>query len=134
MTKKRQKTQEHDRIIANSLLGKIVSLYKTSDRPTSEVLSQIVDVWVRKNLSAGNNISLSQVHSWPSRQQREKGNNKNIQTQAEFSETLLLVQCVRDCFLCLICKQVSCDIPGLCQQEYFSYICFHISTNVLDIS
>lgn len=52
MTKKRQKTQEHDRIIANSLLGKIVSLYKTSDRPTSEVLSQIVDVWVRKNLSA----------------------------------------------------------------------------------
>ncbi|XP_031589287.1 V-type proton ATPase subunit C 1-B-like isoform X1 [Oreochromis aureus] len=29
---------------------------------------------------------------------------------------------------------VSCDIPGLCQQEYFSYICFHISTNVLDIS
>ncbi|XP_071327378.1 V-type proton ATPase subunit C 1-B isoform X3 [Trachinotus anak] len=30
--------------------------------------------------------------------------------------------------------QVSCDIPGLCQQEYFSYICFHINTNVLEIS
>ncbi|XP_022606899.1 V-type proton ATPase subunit C 1-B-like [Seriola dumerili] len=29
---------------------------------------------------------------------------------------------------------VSCDIPGLCQQEYFSYICFHINTNVLEIS
>ncbi|XP_069016570.1 V-type proton ATPase subunit C 1-B-like [Embiotoca jacksoni] len=29
---------------------------------------------------------------------------------------------------------VSCDIPGLSQQEYFSYICFHISTNVLEIS
>uniref|UniRef100_A0A3B5AYB8 V-type proton ATPase subunit C n=1 Tax=Stegastes partitus TaxID=144197 RepID=A0A3B5AYB8_9TELE len=29
---------------------------------------------------------------------------------------------------------VSCDIPGLCQQEYFSYICFHISTNVLEMS
>ncbi|XP_051813195.1 V-type proton ATPase subunit C 1-B-like [Acanthochromis polyacanthus] len=29
---------------------------------------------------------------------------------------------------------VSCDIPGLFQQEYFSYICFHISTNVLETS
>ncbi|XP_023129969.2 V-type proton ATPase subunit C 1-B isoform X2 [Amphiprion ocellaris] len=29
---------------------------------------------------------------------------------------------------------VSCDIPGLCQQEYFSYICFHVSTNVLEMS
>ncbi|XP_028250436.1 V-type proton ATPase subunit C 1-B [Parambassis ranga] len=29
---------------------------------------------------------------------------------------------------------VSCDIPGLSQQEYLSYICFHIGTNVLDIS
>ncbi|XP_070699037.1 V-type proton ATPase subunit C 1-B [Pempheris klunzingeri] len=29
---------------------------------------------------------------------------------------------------------VSSDIPGLCQQEYFSYICFHINTNVLEIS
>ncbi|GLD56343.1 V-type proton ATPase subunit C 1-B-like protein [Lates japonicus] len=29
---------------------------------------------------------------------------------------------------------VSCDIPGLSQQEYFSYICFHINTNVLEIS
>uniref|UniRef100_M4AVS9 V-type proton ATPase subunit C n=1 Tax=Xiphophorus maculatus TaxID=8083 RepID=M4AVS9_XIPMA len=26
-------------------------------------------------------------------------------------------------------KEVSCDIPGLCQQEYSSYICFHIGTN-----
>ncbi|MED6260838.1 hypothetical protein ATANTOWER_030037 [Ataeniobius toweri] len=31
-------------------------------------------------------------------------------------------------------KEVSCDIPGLCQQEYSSYICFHISTNMLEIS
>ncbi|XP_041810212.1 V-type proton ATPase subunit C 1-B-like [Chelmon rostratus] len=30
--------------------------------------------------------------------------------------------------------QVSSDIPGLCQQEYFSYICFHVSTNLLEIS
>ncbi|XP_044021857.1 V-type proton ATPase subunit C 1-B isoform X2 [Siniperca chuatsi] len=30
--------------------------------------------------------------------------------------------------------QVSCDIPGLSQQEYFSYICFHININVLEIS
>uniref|UniRef100_A0A3P9NA27 V-type proton ATPase subunit C n=1 Tax=Poecilia reticulata TaxID=8081 RepID=A0A3P9NA27_POERE len=29
---------------------------------------------------------------------------------------------------------VSCDIPGLCQQEYSSYICFHISTSMLEIS
>ncbi|XP_029350154.1 V-type proton ATPase subunit C 1-B [Echeneis naucrates] len=29
---------------------------------------------------------------------------------------------------------VSCDIPGLCQQEYFSYICFNINTNMLEIS
>ncbi|XP_051249467.1 V-type proton ATPase subunit C 1-B [Dicentrarchus labrax] len=29
---------------------------------------------------------------------------------------------------------VSSDIPGLCQQEYFSYICFHINTNVLEVS
>ncbi|AWP16950.1 putative V-type proton ATPase subunit C 2 [Scophthalmus maximus] len=29
---------------------------------------------------------------------------------------------------------VSCDIPGLCQQEYFSYICFDINTNVLETS
>uniref|UniRef100_A0A3B5Q9G9 V-type proton ATPase subunit C n=1 Tax=Xiphophorus maculatus TaxID=8083 RepID=A0A3B5Q9G9_XIPMA len=29
---------------------------------------------------------------------------------------------------------VSCDIPGLCQQEYSSYICFHIGTNMLEIS
>ncbi|XP_038584026.1 V-type proton ATPase subunit C 1-B [Micropterus salmoides] len=29
---------------------------------------------------------------------------------------------------------VSCDIPGLIQQEYCSYICFHINTNVLEIS
>ncbi|KAK2826396.1 hypothetical protein Q5P01_020610 [Channa striata] len=29
---------------------------------------------------------------------------------------------------------VNCDIPGLWQQEYFSYICFQISTNVLDYS
>ncbi|XP_044021856.1 V-type proton ATPase subunit C 1-B isoform X1 [Siniperca chuatsi] len=29
---------------------------------------------------------------------------------------------------------VSCDIPGLSQQEYFSYICFHININVLEIS
>ncbi|KAM6912844.1 V-type proton ATPase subunit C 1-B-like [Xenentodon cancila] len=27
-----------------------------------------------------------------------------------------------------------CDIPGLCQQEYSSYICFHINTNMLEIS
>uniref|UniRef100_A0A3Q2P609 V-type proton ATPase subunit C n=1 Tax=Fundulus heteroclitus TaxID=8078 RepID=A0A3Q2P609_FUNHE len=31
-------------------------------------------------------------------------------------------------------KEVSCDIPGLCQQEYSSYICFHISTGMLEIS
>ncbi|XP_078133615.1 V-type proton ATPase subunit C 1-B-like [Sander vitreus] len=30
--------------------------------------------------------------------------------------------------------QVSCDIPGLCQYEYLSYICFHINTNLLEIS
>ncbi|XP_013864792.1 V-type proton ATPase subunit C 1-B [Austrofundulus limnaeus] len=29
---------------------------------------------------------------------------------------------------------VGCDIPGLCQQDYSSYICFHISTTVLEIS
>ncbi|KAK7904506.1 hypothetical protein WMY93_017113 [Mugilogobius chulae] len=29
---------------------------------------------------------------------------------------------------------VSCDIPGLCQQEYFSYISFHINTSVLELS
>ncbi|KAM7376612.1 hypothetical protein PAMP_006335 [Pampus punctatissimus] len=29
---------------------------------------------------------------------------------------------------------VSCDISGLCQQEYFSCICFHIHTNMLEIS
>ncbi|XP_032402143.1 V-type proton ATPase subunit C 1-B [Xiphophorus hellerii] len=31
-------------------------------------------------------------------------------------------------------KEMSCDIPGLCQQEYSSYICFHIGTNMLEIS
>uniref|UniRef100_A0A672HSS2 V-type proton ATPase subunit C n=1 Tax=Salarias fasciatus TaxID=181472 RepID=A0A672HSS2_SALFA len=31
-------------------------------------------------------------------------------------------------------KDVSCDIPGLSQQEYFSYVCFHISTSMLEIS
>uniref|UniRef100_A0A7N6AET0 V-type proton ATPase subunit C n=1 Tax=Anabas testudineus TaxID=64144 RepID=A0A7N6AET0_ANATE len=31
-------------------------------------------------------------------------------------------------------KDVNCDIPGLLQQEYFSYISFQISTNVLDYS
>uniref|UniRef100_A0A8C6VWE6 V-type proton ATPase subunit C n=1 Tax=Nothobranchius furzeri TaxID=105023 RepID=A0A8C6VWE6_NOTFU len=31
-------------------------------------------------------------------------------------------------------KDVSYDIPGLCQQDYSSYICFHISTSVLEIS
>ncbi|XP_032356505.1 V-type proton ATPase subunit C 1-B [Etheostoma spectabile] len=30
--------------------------------------------------------------------------------------------------------EVSCDIPGLCQHEYLSYICFHINTNLLEIS
>ncbi|XP_059209685.1 V-type proton ATPase subunit C 1-B [Centropristis striata] len=29
---------------------------------------------------------------------------------------------------------VSCDIPGLCPQEYFSYICFHVNTNLLELS
>ncbi|XP_050934123.1 V-type proton ATPase subunit C 1-B [Lates calcarifer] len=29
---------------------------------------------------------------------------------------------------------VNCDIPGLSQQEYFSYICFYINTNLLEIS
>ncbi|KAM9341191.1 V-type proton ATPase subunit C 1-B [Symphorus nematophorus] len=29
---------------------------------------------------------------------------------------------------------VSSDIPGLCQQEYSSYICFHINTSMLEIS
>ncbi|KAJ0062845.1 hypothetical protein NL108_008129 [Boleophthalmus pectinirostris] len=29
---------------------------------------------------------------------------------------------------------VSCDIPGLSQQEYFSYISFHINTTVLELS
>ncbi|XP_019940410.2 V-type proton ATPase subunit C 1-B [Paralichthys olivaceus] len=29
---------------------------------------------------------------------------------------------------------VNCDIPGLCQQDYFSYICFDINTSVLEIS
>ncbi|XP_042357248.1 V-type proton ATPase subunit C 1-B [Plectropomus leopardus] len=30
--------------------------------------------------------------------------------------------------------QIKCEIPGLCQQEYFSYICFSVNTNVLEIS
>ncbi|XP_049452882.1 V-type proton ATPase subunit C 1-B [Epinephelus fuscoguttatus] len=30
--------------------------------------------------------------------------------------------------------QVSCEIPGLCQQEYFSYVCFHVNTSVLEAS
>ncbi|KAM3595197.1 uncharacterized protein V6R79_019926 [Siganus canaliculatus] len=30
--------------------------------------------------------------------------------------------------------QTCSDIPGLCQQEYFSYICFHINTTVLETS
>nr|XP_057946416.1 V-type proton ATPase subunit C 1-B [Doryrhamphus excisus] len=29
---------------------------------------------------------------------------------------------------------VTCDIPGLSQQDYFSYICFHINTNMLELS
>ncbi|XP_062253647.1 V-type proton ATPase subunit C 1-B [Platichthys flesus] len=29
---------------------------------------------------------------------------------------------------------VNCDIPGLCQQEYFSYICFGINTSIVEIS
>ncbi|XP_055087087.1 V-type proton ATPase subunit C 1-B [Periophthalmus magnuspinnatus] len=29
---------------------------------------------------------------------------------------------------------LSCDIPGLSQQEYFSYISFHINTTVLELS
>ncbi|KAL7379878.1 hypothetical protein ABVT39_007663 [Epinephelus coioides] len=29
---------------------------------------------------------------------------------------------------------VSCEIPGLCQQEYFSYVCFHVNTSVLEAS
>ncbi|KAM7403987.1 hypothetical protein PAMA_004416 [Pampus argenteus] len=29
---------------------------------------------------------------------------------------------------------VSCDVSGLCQPEYFSCICFHIHTNMLEIS
>ncbi|XP_061157858.1 V-type proton ATPase subunit C 1-A-like [Syngnathus typhle] len=29
---------------------------------------------------------------------------------------------------------VTCDIPGLFQQEYFSYICFYVNTNMLDFS
>ncbi|TWW71658.1 V-type proton ATPase subunit C 2 [Takifugu flavidus] len=28
-------------------------------------------------------------------------------------------------------REVGSDIPGLCGQEYLSYICFHINTNVL---
>ncbi|XP_047467343.1 V-type proton ATPase subunit C 1-B [Mugil cephalus] len=31
-------------------------------------------------------------------------------------------------------KDVSCDIPGLCQQEFFSCICFQISTSMLEVS
>lgn len=31
-------------------------------------------------------------------------------------------------------SEVGCDIPGLCQHEYFSYISFHINTNVLELS
>ncbi|XP_028995325.1 V-type proton ATPase subunit C 1-B [Betta splendens] len=32
-----------------------------------------------------------------------------------------------------VCKtDVNCDIPGIMQQEYFAYICFQISTNMLD--
>ncbi|XP_034713344.1 V-type proton ATPase subunit C 1-B [Etheostoma cragini] len=30
--------------------------------------------------------------------------------------------------------EVSCDIPGLCQHEYLSYVCFHINTNLLEVS
>ncbi|XP_062296464.1 V-type proton ATPase subunit C 1-B [Scomber scombrus] len=30
-------------------------------------------------------------------------------------------------------KDVSCEIPGISQQEYFSYICFHIHTNMMEI-
>ncbi|KAF3844606.1 hypothetical protein F7725_007769, partial [Dissostichus mawsoni] len=30
--------------------------------------------------------------------------------------------------------QVSFDIPGLCQPEYLSYICFYINTNLLELS
>ncbi|XP_077432097.1 V-type proton ATPase subunit C 1-B-like [Vanacampus margaritifer] len=29
---------------------------------------------------------------------------------------------------------VTCDIPGLCQQDYFSYICFHVNINMQDFS
>ncbi|KAM9777547.1 V-type proton ATPase subunit C 1-B-like [Neosynchiropus ocellatus] len=29
--------------------------------------------------------------------------------------------------------EVSCDIPGLCPQEYFSYVCYHVNTAVLDV-
>ncbi|XP_074516405.1 V-type proton ATPase subunit C 1-B-like [Sebastes fasciatus] len=29
---------------------------------------------------------------------------------------------------------VSCDIPGICQHEYLSYICYHVNTNLLEIS
>merc|ERR1719498_1858836 len=30
--------------------------------------------------------------------------------------------------------ELSHDIPGICQQEYSSYICFHINTDVLETS
>ncbi|CAG5866206.1 unnamed protein product [Menidia menidia] len=33
-----------------------------------------------------------------------------------------------------ITTDASSDIPGLCQQEYSSYICFHISTSLLETS
>ncbi|KAM6918049.1 V-type proton ATPase subunit C 1-B [Lycodopsis pacificus] len=33
------------------------------------------------------------------------------------------------------CKtHASCDVSELCQHEYFSYICYHINTNLLEIS
>ncbi|TNN52039.1 V-type proton ATPase subunit C 1-A [Liparis tanakae] len=30
--------------------------------------------------------------------------------------------------------QASCDLPEICQHEYLSYICYHINTNLLEIS
>lgn len=60
-------------------------------------------------------------------------------TRTAFTMAIVRHCVLNDAYLCVICvcvlflRQI-CDIPGLCQQEYFSYVCFDINTKVLEIT
>lgn len=129
------KSEEHCQPSALQSTWNDICLVQTDPWPFQAVMTKVklLPTVLRVHLLHGNKGKISKVYNEQQITTHRK-NTVNIAVEQWLPRGSRYVTLFVVFSLSPSAKQVNCDIPGLLQQEYFSYICFQISTNVLDYS